>query len=71
MVVVKDIIWDIDLEDGETYEEACEDCELPSAVEIDETKFADEDGLYDDDDICNYLSDEFGFCIVSFNFETK
>lgn len=53
------IKWDIDLEDGETYEEALKDCELPTEVEIPED-------MSDGEEISDWLSDEYGFCHAGF-----
>lgn len=52
------IKWDIDLEDDETYEEALKDCELPTEVEISYD--------VDEEDISDWLSDEYGFCHAGF-----
>ena len=49
-----DIVWDTDGEDEE-------DLGLPSRVEI--PFFAD------DDEIADYLSDEYGYCVFGFNIE--
>lgn len=53
------IKWDIDLEDDETYEEALENCGLPTEVLIPE-------GIDDAEDISDWLSDEYGFCHAGF-----
>lgn len=52
------IKWDIDLEDGKTHEEVLEECELPTEVEIPE-------GI-NEEDISDWLSDEYGFCHAGF-----
>lgn len=52
------IKWDIDLENDETYEEALEKCELPKEVKIPEN--------IDEEDISDWLSDEYGFCHAGF-----
>ena len=54
-----DIVWDTDGEDEE-------DLGLPSRVEI--PFFVDDD---DDDEIADYLSDEYGYCVFGFNIEQK
>lgn len=60
----KNIAWDIDLEDGETYQEALYKCDLPAAVwlpdEIVEKEADDEDFISD------WLSDMSGFCHAGF-----
>ena len=54
-----DITWDIALEDKESHEEAKCRLALPDEVEIPE-------GL-DAEDVSDWLSDKFGFCICGFN----
>ena len=49
-----DIVWDTDGEDEE-------DLGLPSRVEI--------PFFVDDDEIADYLSDEYGYCVFGFNIE--
>jgi hypothetical protein len=49
-----DIVWDTDGEDEE-------DLGLPSRVEI--------PFFTDDDEIADYLSDEYGYCVFGFNIE--
>lgn len=64
----EDIIWDIDLEDGETYEEAREELKLPTLVRLPEKLSEElEADLADDDDVSDYLSDKFGYCVQSFH----
>lgn len=55
---VINIKWDIDLEDDETYEEALENCGLPTEIEIPK--------CVDEEDISDWLSDEYGFCHAGF-----
>lgn len=65
-----DIVWDIDLEEGETYEDARKKLNLPERVKLPE-RFVPDDGdvtgfqMEYYDDIENWLSDEYGFCIKS------
>lgn len=62
-----DIIWDIDLEEDETYEEAMETLGLPVEMEIPSIyidDMAEDDDVYDK--IADYLSDKTGFCVNSF-----
>lgn len=55
------ILWDIDLEEGETYEEMVEKLNLPEEIEISkELEYADEDEIGD------YISDLTGFCHCGF-----
>lgn len=54
-MLATDIKWDIDLEDGETYEEALKKCCLPTEMMIPKD-------MTDHDAISDWLSDEFGFC---------
>ena len=51
-----DIVWDTDGEDEE-------DLGLPSRVEI--------PFFVDDDEIADFLSDEYGYCVFGFNIEQK
>ena len=51
MIVVSDIVWDTDCE---------KDLNLP-----DEVRIADEMEI-EEDEIADYLSDEYGFCVESF-----
>lgn len=65
------IVWDIDLEDGGTYEAAREKLNLPKRVELPERFLPDRwsaRGLKVEyyDDIANWLSNEYGFCVKSF-----
>lgn len=53
------IDWDIDLEDGEDYQVAVEDLGLPTEIEIPVT-------ITDLEDITDWLSDEFGYCLHGF-----
>lgn len=62
------IIWDIDLEEGETYEAARAELGLPKRVELPKWLWPeDKDSLpcYDDE-ISDWLSNEYGFCVVEF-----
>lgn len=52
------IKWEIDLENGETYEEALTACGLPTEIEIPED--------VDEEEIADWLSDEYGFCHTGF-----
>ncbi len=67
-----DIIWDIDLVPGENYEDVRAELELPTCVELPkylQPSDAEEliNNRYDfDEDVANWLSDEYGFCVVSF-----
>ena len=68
---VIDIVWDIDLEDGETYKDARKKLNLPKRVKLPERFLPDnwnagdlKMGYYDD--IADWLSDEYGFCVESF-----
>lgn len=58
MRIAKDIQWDIDLKDHESYEDALANCNLPTEMEI-----PDE---IDEEDISDYLSDQTGFCHAGF-----
>lgn len=58
MRIAKNIQWDIDLEDHESYEDALANCNLPTEMEI-----PDE---IDEEDISDYLSDQTGFCHAGF-----
>ena len=67
-----DIVWDIDLEEGETYEDARKKLNLPERVKLPERFLPDnwstgdlKMGYYDD--IEDWLSDEYGFCIKSWS----
>lgn len=54
------IQWDIDLEDDEMcQEEVLEECGLPTEVEI-------PDGVTDEEEISDWLSNEYGFCHAGF-----
>lgn len=65
------IIWDIDLEEDETYEAACAELELPKRVKLPE-RFLPGNwsarGLKVEycDDIEDWLSNEYGYCVKSF-----
>lgn len=73
-----DIIWDIDLEEGETYESARAELELPKCVELPKWLWPEDDVeemLNDPEvfapccvtaDIEDWLSDEYGYCVKSF-----
>lgn len=53
------IKWDIELRyDETTYDEALENCGLPTEVEIPDN--------VDEEDISDWLSDEYGFCHAGF-----
>jgi len=65
------IIWDIDLEDRETYEAVCKKLKLPKRVRLPERFFPENwnaRGLKVEyyDDIANWLSGEYGFCVENF-----
>ena len=67
----RDIIWDIDLEPGEDYEDARAELGLPQCVELPKSlQLSDAElinGCHDyDDDVTDWLSNEYGFCVVSF-----
>ena len=71
MMFADNIIWDIDLEEGETYEAARKKLNLPKRVKLPERFLPDNwsaGGLKVEyyDDISNWLSDEYGFCVESF-----
>lgn len=56
----RNIKWDVDLEDGETYEEALEEYNLPTVVWIPDDVIEKE--ADDEDFISDWLSDKCGFC---------
>ena len=62
------IIWDIGLEADEQYEQEIEaiglPCEVQLPVGLARRLNAD---LADDDDVSDYLSDKFGYCVQSFH----
>lgn len=63
------IIWDIDLEPGEKYEDVRADLALPKRVELPKGLWL-EDGdpvspCYDDE-ISDWLSNEYGYCVKGF-----
>lgn len=58
------IVWDIDLEEGETYKSACAELKLPKRVEL-PRRFWPENGD-PIEAIADWLSDEYGYCIKSF-----
>jgi len=66
------IVWDIDLEEGETYEAARAELELPKCVELPKWLWPEGFDLSEgyppcyDDDISGWLSDEYGYCVKSF-----
>ena len=66
------IVWDIDLEEGETYESARAELELPKCVELPKwlwPEYKDDiEGYppYYDEEISDWLSNEYGFCVVEF-----
>lgn len=64
MLVAKNITWDIDLEDGETYEDAKKRLVLPDEMNIRE-------GMTDEEEISDYLSDVTGFCHRGFSLEEE
>ncbi len=53
------IEWDIDLEDDEDYQTTIENLGLPTETEIPVT-------ITDLEDITDWLSDEFGYCLHGF-----
>lgn len=59
---IVNIEWEIDLENGEIYEDVRETLGLPTEIEV-----PDDIDVEDDDDISDWLSDEFGFCIWRFD----
>lgn len=63
MLKAINIKWDIDLEDEETYEEALENRNLPTEVKIPED-------IDDEENISDWLSDEFGYLHYGFNIES-
>ena len=70
MWFAKDILWDLDLEENETYEDAVEDLGLPDSLVIpsDLCDFEfDPDGALEN--VADYLSDTTGFCVHSFYVE--
>jgi len=63
------IIWDIDLEPGEKYEDVRTDLALPKRVELPKWLWP-EDGdpvpsCYDDE-ISDWLSNKYGYCVKEF-----
>jgi hypothetical protein len=67
----RDIIWDIDLEPGEYYEDARAELGLPTCVELPKYLQLRDSELIDgcrdfDDDVINWLSKEYGFRAISF-----
>lgn len=60
MVKATNIQWDIDLEDGETYEDAIKSLSLPNELFIPKT-------LKTEDEISDYISDLTGFCHRGFS----
>ena len=65
------IVWDINLKEGETYEAARAKLKLPKRVKLPERFLPDKwsaKGLKVQyyDDITDWLSDEYGFCVESF-----
>lgn len=66
------IVWDIDLEPGENYEEVRAELSLPKCVELPKWLQLDDaaliNGCHDfDDDISDWLSNEYGYCVQSFS----
>lgn len=67
-----DIIWSIDLEPGETYEEIRAELELPKCVELPKWLQIDDfdltEGYAPDwiEDISTWLSNEYGYCVEGF-----
>lgn len=64
-IKVSSIEWDIDLEENEIYSEAVEELGLPESVVM----TVEEDDLEDDEFLADELSDEFGFCVCSLQYE--
>ena len=64
MVKATNIQWDIDLEDGETYEDAIKSLGLPNELFIPKT-------LKTEDEISDYISDLTGFCHRGFSLKTS
>lgn len=67
----RDIIWDIDLEPGEDYEDVRAELGLPTCVELPKSLQLSDAELINncheyDDDVANWLSDEYGYCVKSF-----
>jgi hypothetical protein len=67
-----DIIWDVESEPEEELEDAMERLGLPSCVELPKwLQLSDEELIdgYDSetyDDICEWLSNQYGHCVKSF-----
>lgn len=67
-----DIIWDIESEPEEELEDAMERLGLPSCVELPKWLQLSDEELIDGcdsetyDDICEWLSDQYGYCVKSF-----
>ncbi len=67
------IIWDIDLEEGETYEAARAELELPKCVELPKWLWPEDGDIIEGyppccaDDVTQWLSDEYGYCVESWN----
>lgn len=59
------IVWDIDLEEGKTYEAARAELELPKCVELPRWLWPEDKDDYDDE-ISDWLSNKYGFCVVEF-----
>lgn len=60
MKIATNIEWDIDLEDGESYEEVKEEIGLPDKIMIPEN-------ITDEDEISDYVSEITGFCHYGFD----
>jgi len=58
MIRITGIVWDTE-DDGEVISQ--DELGLPSDVEIDDD--------IDDDDIADYLSDEYGYCVICFSID--
>ena len=58
------IIYDLDLEEGETYNEAVKKLSLPEQVKIPDELALGDYGI--NDDVTDYISDQTGYCVVSF-----
>ena len=66
------IIWDIDLEPGEKYEDVRADLALPKCVELPKWLWPEDGDPVEgyppcyDDEISNWLSNEYGYCVKEF-----
>lgn len=64
-VRVSNIEWDVDLEENEIYSDAVKELGLPESIVI----TVDEEDLEDDEFLADELSNEFGFCVCSLQYE--